>query len=643
MDFINEFIHEEYLEAIGWTLVHSTWQIVMVSLLLWVLLKFSKNKSSNYRYFAGLVSLLIIAIASIWTFTLVLETPQEHTSQMFEFSANNEFNHTAVAAPNEHIAINGGSTGLLDQIWYSRLEAFLPTIVNLWLLGALFYLVKLSGSLFDLRNLHKRHNQEVPDQLVKRVNSMIASMEFYRKVKVLKSHLVHVPITYGVIKPVILIPAGLLFNTTPQQLEAIIAHELAHIKRYDYLINILQHCLEVFFFYHPCFWWINEVVRTERENACDDVVLSLGFTPQDLAYGLAEVAEQAHASTPEMALAATGPQNHTLNRIKRILGLQPHKEKLSPLISLTMLVSLMISASLVMGAIPSEEKLFSNEYLLTDLKSKTVVKALHLPCPDEVNEQNENAANSINITRNSTDTHNENRRIILQRDDNYEIEIVTNRDKQPVVKMNKWVIYDQDNDCDTVPTKVVINKSVNIDDPMPVLELSPAPEMDVQIPPMPPVPPMPPMEGIEFAPPVPEIHLEIAEEANRISEIAMELAQMEMDTSIMDVQRKKELEQELKKVEAKMEVKAQIMEEKMAEWEKKHGKSLKEWEVKMEEWNKKMEAKQADWETAFAPKMEEFQKKMENWEKENEPKIKEFEEKMKAWEKRQREKQAEIE
>ncbi|WP_215223259.1 M56 family metallopeptidase [Echinicola shivajiensis] len=640
MEFINQFIQEEYLEAIGWTLVHSTWQIVTVSLLLWVLLKFSNNKSSNYRYFAGLASLLIIAIISIWTFTLVLETPQQHASQMVEFSATNKFAPTAFATTNEHIAVNGARTGLLDQIWYSRLEAFLPTIVNLWLLGALFYLVKLSGSLFDLRNLHKKHNQEVPDQLVKRVNSMIASMEFYRKVKVLKSHLVHVPITYGVIKPVILIPAGLLFNTTPQQLEAIIAHELAHIKRYDYLVNILQHCLEVFFFFHPCFWWINEVIRTERENACDDVVLSLGFTPQDLAYGLAEVAEHAHASTPEMALAATGPQNHTLNRIKRILGLQPHKEKLSPLISLTMLVSLMISASLVMGAIPTEEKRLSNEYILTDLKSKTIVKAWHFPCPDEINEQNKNSASTINTTRNSAETHIENRRVILQRDNDYEIEIITNRAKQPLVKMSKRVILANAVDCDTVPTKVVINKSINVDDPMPVLELSPVPQMDVQIPPM---PPMPPMEGIEFAPPIPEIELEITEEASRISEIAVELAQMEMDTSIMDVQRKKELEQELKKVEAKMEVKAQIMEEKMAEWEKKHGQSMKEWEAKMEEWNKKMEAKQADWETAYAPKMEEFQKKMENWEKENEPKIKEFEEKMKAWEKRQREKQAEIE
>ncbi|UCS95315.1 M48 family metalloprotease [Echinicola marina] len=640
MDFINKFIHEEYLQAIGWTLLHSTWQIVAVSLLLWTLLKFTKSKSSNFRYFAGLASLLIISIASIWTFSLVLEIPQDPIGQNTGLLTNKALNITVTDNPHPYSVISETKPGLLDQIWYTRLEAFLPTLVNLWLLGALFYLVKLSGSLLDLKNLHKKHNQPVPDQLVKRVNSMIAAMEFYSKVKVLRSHLVHVPITYGIIKPVILIPTALLFNTSPGQLEAIIAHELAHIKRHDYLVNILQHCLEVFFFFHPCFWWINEVVRTERENACDDMVLRLGFNPKDLAYGLAEVAEQAHASTPEMALAATGPQNHTLNRIKRIMGLQPQQEKLSPLISLTMLVSLMISASLVMGAIPNEEKLLSNEYLLTNLKSKTIVKTWNFPCPDQLKGQNKGTKNGTNTNQHPTELTYSKEHIILHKDEEDVIEFLTNNHKQPLVKINKRAILKDHANSDTIPKTVIIDQSINVDDPMPVLELSPVPQMDVHIPPM---PPMPPMTGMEFVPPLPEIQLEITEEASRINEIAMELAQMEMDTSIMDVQRKKELEQELKKVEAKMEVKAQVMEEKMAEWEKKHSKTMKEWESKMEEWNKKMEVKQAEWETAYAPKMEEFQKKMENWEKENEPKIKEFEQKMKAWEKRQRERQAEIE
>ncbi|MBD8487941.1 M48 family metalloprotease [Echinicola sp. CAU 1574] len=594
MDFINDFIHQEYLEAIGWTLIHSTWQIVAVSLLLWFVLKFSSRKSANFRYTAGIIALLVITATSVITFSMMLDTPQDkiavtahtHSSGVQVISSQDaNFPSTAPTIKSNYF----------NPTWLQKLEAFLPTLVNLWLLGALFFLVKLSGSLFDLRNLHKKHNQQVPEQLIKKVNSMIASMEFYRKVKVLKSQLVNVPITYGIIKPVILIPAGLLLNTSPQQLEAIIAHELAHIKRYDYLINILQHCLEVFFFFHPCFWWINEIVRTERENACDDVVLGMGFSPQELAYGLAEVAEYAHTATPEMALAATGSTNPTLNRIKRIMGLQSRQEKLSPLITLTMLVSLVISASLVMGAIPSEKHEFSKEFLMTNLKTETVVKnwSVHLPCPDE-----------IKSSSNSRRTY----------------------------------VYSYK--TDTTPAPKVVVKVAAVADPMPVLELSPVPQMDVEIPP---VPMIPQLEEMDFVPPMPTIELDISEETSVISEIAIELAQMERDTSIQDKQKRAQLQAKLEQAEKKLEAKTKVFEEKMSEWENEHGKTMKEWETKMEAWGKEMELKQKEWEIAFEPKMKEFETKMKAWEKENEPKIKEFEAKMKEWEKRQREKEKQIE
>ncbi|WP_200975883.1 M56 family metallopeptidase [Echinicola sp. 20G] len=594
MDFINDFIHQEYLEAIGWTLIHSTWQIVAVSLLLWFVLKVSSKKSANFRYTAGIIALLVITVTSVITFSMMLDTPQDkiavtvhtHSSGVQVISSGDvNFSSTAPTIKSNYF----------NPSWLQKLEAFLPTLVNLWLLGALFFLVKLSGSLFDLRNLHKKHNQQVPEQLIKKVNSMIASMEFYRKVKVLKSQLVNVPITYGIIKPVILIPAGLLLNTSPQQLEAIIAHELAHIKRYDYLINILQHCLEVFFFFHPCFWWINEIVRTERENACDDVVLSMGFTPQELAYGLAEVAEYAHTATPEMAMAATGSTNPTLNRIKRIMGLQSRQEKLSPLITLTMLVSLMISASLVMGAIPSEKHEFSKEFLLTNLKTETVVKnwSVHLPCPDEIK-----------------------------------------------TSSNSRRAYVYSYKTDTTPAPKVVVKVAAVADPMPVLELSPVPQMDVEIPP---VPVVPQFEEMDFVPPMPTIELDISEETSVISEIAIELAQMEGDTSIQDKQKRAQLQAKLEQAEKKLEAKTKVFEEKMSEWENEHGKTMKEWETKMEAWGKEMELKQKEWEIAFEPKMKEFETKMKAWEKENEPKIKEFEAKMKEWEKRQREKEKQIE
>src|SRR5690606_3909979 len=97
---------------------------------------------------------------------------------------------------------------------------------------------------------------------------------------------------------------------------------LAHIKRNDYPVHLFQSGLEVFFFFHPCFWWINQVVNEERENATDDLALATGVCSHDLAHGLAEVANYSNNPAPDMALAASASKHKTLQRIKRILGKQ---------------------------------------------------------------------------------------------------------------------------------------------------------------------------------------------------------------------------------------------------------------------------------------------------------------------------------
>ncbi|QDH79263.1 M48 family metalloprotease [Echinicola soli] len=608
MDFINDFIHESYLQAIGWTLIHSIWQVVLVSLLLWAGLRSIPHKASNIRYWAGLGAMLMIAVASGITFSMVLETPSPTGATASISMSIADTKNLQVATPRYEITAHTSPTdsSVLDQTWLPGLEHYLPALVNLWLLGALFYIFKLSGGLLDLRSLNKKHRQSVPDPLIKKVNGMIAAMGFYRGVKVLKSELIHVPVTYGFLKPVILIPAGLLFCTPPRQLEAIIAHELAHIKRYDYLVNILQRTMEVFFFFHPCFWWINEMIDTDREHACDDLVLSLGYSPGELARGLAEVAEQAQTATPEMALAATGNQHSFLNRIKRILGKEQNKEKISPLITLTMLISLMVSASLVMGAIPAKENIFSDNYLLTKIEHKSTYKKVSLPC--QVIEPCNEAENTPEIVKNTTKTY------------AYHYAYGTDTTPAPKAKAHK-------------------NTPAPVDDPMPVLELSPMPDMDFEVPP---VPAVPPFEGMNFVPPMPAFQLDITEEAMELANLSIKLSQLDGEDSEEAQQKRKVLQAQLEEVQDKMEAKTEIYEEKMKEWEAQHESKMEEWEAKMEAWSKEMEAKQSEWETAYEPKMEEYEQKIEAWEKASEPKIKEFEAKMEAWQERQLERQEKL-
>ena len=104
---------------------------------------------------------------------------------------------------------------------------------------------------------------------------LCGQLRIRRPVRLLESALVDVPMVIGWLRPVILLPASALSGLTPQQLEAIIAHELAHIRRHDYLINLLQSLIETLLFYHPAVWWVSRQIRREREHCCDDLAVAV--------------------------------------------------------------------------------------------------------------------------------------------------------------------------------------------------------------------------------------------------------------------------------------------------------------------------------------------------------------------------------
>lgn len=574
MDFTHLFIKEKFLEPLGWTLVHSVWQILLISLLLWFFLTIIPKKASNFRYGAVFLALALIVSVSSWTYI--------HHFNQYDKNQSVLSSTIKVNLPESDKA---ASTQTLDyernldyQVFGdylpSQLEHHLPFLVNLWILGALFYLIRLIGSLYDLEQLHKQHHQPVSQALLKKVDSLTAALGIFRKVNVLKSAVVQAPITYGLLKPVILLPASLALSITPSQLEAIIAHELAHIKRYDYLVNIFQSTLEVFFFFHPCFWWINSMMHEERENATDDLALSIGIRPEDLAYGLAEVANNSSNPTPEIALAASTHKNLTLQRIKRLLGRSTPTAKTSPLIMITMILTFIISTIIMVGAQSQDPNQKKEPLLLTHLKSQ----------PFEWN----------------------------------------------TIVPSTWPQAERGQaEQDTVPSKT------DQKDPeragMPTLELTPVPKMDFTIPELGEIPPVPPF-FIETPIPPQEIKIQ----GDSIGMIVKELMKLQEDDSPQAKVRIDSLQSALSKMEQKMEVVSRAFEGKMEQWQEKHGEAMKKFEAEMKVWEKKMKEHEKAWESSFAPKMKEFEEKMKKWEKENAPRIKEFEEKMKAWEEKNR-------
>ncbi|MFD2035648.1 M56 family metallopeptidase [Belliella marina] len=368
MEWINEVIPDNYLYAIGWMLVHSLWQISGLGLLLWLVLEFYHKKSASFKYWTSVFVLFLLVLGSIGTAIFYFE-PQEKITAANEpiFADDNGFH------PISDLEIPPHTTKSNFEAISSQIEKRIPTLVNLWLIGAVLFMIKFASSLAELRSLDFRPKNTIGEKWEETLADISSRLKIKQRVQIFQTKFVDTPVTYGILKPVILIPTGLIFKVSPAQLEAIIAHELAHIKRHDYLINLIQSVMEVVFFFHPVFWYINSIIKTERENTCDDLAISVGIKARDLAEALVIIVNHAKQTQPELAMAAAKPKTPTLDRIKRIMGFHSSHKQTSTLTSLTMIITLILSASLILGA--HADKSSENDFdpMLTQAQSNIIL------------------------------------------------------------------------------------------------------------------------------------------------------------------------------------------------------------------------------------------------------------------------------
>ena len=232
----------------------------------------------------------------------VTETPLS-SGLLMEGSVNGKIGH---AAP-----------GFTDK-WTGYFNAHALLIVNIWLI---LLSIKLARVLANLGAIHRlRHHRvtDVPGYWKEKIKELVDLLHIRQPVALLESAIVKVPMMAGVFKPVILVPLGLLSQLPPRQVEAILLHELAHIRRKDYLVNLLQSCAEALFFFNPAVWWISSLIREERENCCDDIAVGLAGSKKEFVHALVSFQEYS-SEAPSYALAFPGPGNHLLQRVKRIL------------------------------------------------------------------------------------------------------------------------------------------------------------------------------------------------------------------------------------------------------------------------------------------------------------------------------------
>lgn len=319
MTHLETWLQTPLAQAAGWTLFHSLWEGVVVAVILAAVLK--TIRSSGARYAAACIAMCAILVCFAGTLIALAPSHQGpsalHSVMPLDWSNGVAFDDTPTAS----------MRGIADV---------LPWLVPFWIAGVvLFYLRHLAGWAWTLR-LRRSGVCCASDLWTERLKLLATRLGIARRVALLESCLAGVPVVIGHLRPVILMPVGLLAGMPAGQIESILLHELAHIRRHDYLINMLQSLVEGLLFYHPLVWWISGVIRAEREHCCDDVAVAVSGDAYRYVSALAAL-EETRWSASQAALAATG--GNLVKRIRRLLiPIEGPGSALTPLVSAAILI-----------------------------------------------------------------------------------------------------------------------------------------------------------------------------------------------------------------------------------------------------------------------------------------------------------------
>ena len=293
------------MTLLGWALMHSLWQGLVIALGLASVL--ALTRSARIRYAAGLASMTLMAV--VFAITLVFSGPETMPGT------------TGPMAPSDVSFLPSSSDRTLRGVAPSPLDFMAPYISMFWLAGVcVCHLWQLAG-LASMRRWRSRGNWPAMEEWEQRLRGLARQLEVTKPVALLESIVVNTPVTVGHLRPLILVPVGMLARLPANQVEAILLHELAHIRRYDYLVNLMQRWIEGLFFYHPAMWWISHVVRLEREACCDDLAAAATGDRRQYAGALVALEESRFSAQDSPALAATGGSLRV--RIDRLLRQSP--------------------------------------------------------------------------------------------------------------------------------------------------------------------------------------------------------------------------------------------------------------------------------------------------------------------------------
>jgi beta-lactamase regulating signal transducer with metallopeptidase domain len=307
MSTVANWLSPEILRTLGWTLLHFLWQGAGLAALFAVAAAVCRSASARYALAVGTLVLMVASPVATFTWLRAEACPAVSTGA--------EGALTWAGTPTPKATALSGSRSPVGESATERPVAML-WLVEAWFLGVLLLSLRTAGGLILIERMRRKEIKRVVEELYARCMALQRRMGIDRVIQYCECQRLDAPAVLGWFRPVVLLPARALTGLTEAQIEAVIAHELAHIRRLDCFVNLFQIAAETLLFYHPAVWWVSLQIRTERENCCDDEAIAICGDAVNYARALTLMEEWRTA--PALMMAA----NHSplAERVMRLLG-----------------------------------------------------------------------------------------------------------------------------------------------------------------------------------------------------------------------------------------------------------------------------------------------------------------------------------
>ena len=354
----------QLIKALGNTLIHSLWQGVLLAIAGGLIIVFTKKLSAALRYNLLICATLLFACGTIITFIMQLQPLQSVSAIYTGGNAAVNLPVTQNVAPLVNYAAKQSPADLLT----GYLNAHCNTIVLIWFLIICIKSIKLAVGGYEVYHLKHSKIYAVSSYWDNRIAHLSAQLKIKQAVSLLESGIAKVPMVIGHLKPIILIPIGFINALSSDEVEAILVHELAHIRRRDYLVNLLQSFMEIVFFFNPAVIWISQLIKAERENCCDDIAIAHAGNKANYIQALLNCQEYQH-TTPGLSMALATNKSTLLNRVKRIVN--NHNQSLN-IMEKTLLTTCLVTGGLFIAAFSTTDTIKKSGSKINQVKQQAI-------------------------------------------------------------------------------------------------------------------------------------------------------------------------------------------------------------------------------------------------------------------------------